>query len=195
MPKDHIILIVDDDKVFQLYINKIITKAFELKTHIVNNPKEAFEWLTQNEASLITMDMEMPYMDGFTAIKKIRSVDSIKHIPIVACSRLANTDLVVRLIKLKILDYIQKGSPAEVIVRKLSKALFNAGIIEEDKYKLPDEEIDPVEKEAIEIVNSEEADNEIDPGDVLDDSNIDIEEEVEKSNKQNPGKKKRNLNE
>lgn len=68
------VLIVDDieenQQLMQLYVKKL-----GLDTSIANNGKEALELINANQQAydLILMDMQMPVMDGYTAVETLRA--------------------------------------------------------------------------------------------------------------------------
>lgn len=117
------VLLVDDNELYRKFLNKVLNKAFNCVVFEVGDPKEASEWLKENIPSLIILDMEMPIMDGYTYLKILRDNDKTKDIPVVVCTSLASVDLVVRLVKLKIMDYIEKRTDPKIITEKLYKVL------------------------------------------------------------------------
>ena len=85
------ILIVDDTPNNQILINHYLSENTKWTNHIANNGKEAVDLFSSNEYDMIVMDIEMPVMDGFSAIKSIREIeqargDQNKHVYIVALS-------------------------------------------------------------------------------------------------------------
>lgn len=66
------VLVVDDSSFFQARLKDIINEHPDLKVvGIASNGREAVEKAAQLEPDIITMDFEMPVMDGITAIKLI----------------------------------------------------------------------------------------------------------------------------
>lgn len=119
----HTVLIIDDNELYRKFLNKVLSKAFSCVVFEVGDPKEASTWLKTNTPSLIILDMEMPVMDGYSYLKILRDNEKTQDIPVVVCTSLSSVDLVVRLVKLKIVDYIEKRSDAKVITEKLYKVL------------------------------------------------------------------------
>jgi CheY-like chemotaxis protein len=78
------VLLVEDNVVNQL----VATDFLESKNCVVttvSNGKEAIDILEEKVFELILMDMQMPVMDGYTAIEKIRNSNKeISFLPIVA---------------------------------------------------------------------------------------------------------------
>jgi signal transduction histidine kinase/CheY-like chemotaxis protein len=80
------ILIVEDNKINQLLLKKILTKlGHEVKT--ANNGKEAISAVEQEDFDLIFMDIHMPEMNGYEATRYIKTKlekEDKRNIPVVA---------------------------------------------------------------------------------------------------------------
>lgn len=114
------VLIVDDNQPFRQILRSLLEINFSVKVDEAQHPKEAFGFLENNIPSLIVMDMEMPYMDGLTAVKQIRETPSLKDIPVIICTVLSETNLIIKLAELKIKDYILKNTDVNTLVRKFT---------------------------------------------------------------------------
>lgn len=80
------VLVVDDDPVQRLIAQKQL-KTLGINTLTATNGKEAVSLATQQEFSLILMDVHMPIMDGLEATANIRSKErneGLATVPIVA---------------------------------------------------------------------------------------------------------------
>lgn len=117
------VIIVDDGISYRLMMKKIIETYFYAEIHLAEDPSEAFELLKKVKPTLIVLDMQMPVMDGFTALKQFRARADTKETPVIAFTALADTNLIAELFKWKISDYIKKPSTTEIIVRKLKPFL------------------------------------------------------------------------
>lgn len=118
------ILVIDDEPGYRKFYNKILTKTFAAEVIEAADPKVAFEYLKNNDnPDLILLDMQMPVMDGHTALKKIRSNTKTKDIPVIAATALNTTELVAGLLKLKISDYIVKPTNSQIAIQKIKKVL------------------------------------------------------------------------
>ncbi len=76
------ILLVDDDYYLIKMIIKMLSPA-NLKFITANNGEKALEQFSKYpEIALVFMDLRMPVMDGYTATRKIKSIDP--DVPIIA---------------------------------------------------------------------------------------------------------------
>jgi CheY-like chemotaxis protein len=123
--KDCTILIIDDEEVYIKFLKKMIEKEFGAQVDIANNPKEAFEYFKRKIPDLVLLDMQMPMMDGLTALKLIRSAPATKDIPVIPCTAMSNKGLVIQLAEQNITDYIVKSGNVDIYRKKIVDALMS----------------------------------------------------------------------
>lgn len=108
------ILIVEDEvKIATLLQDYCRESGYE--THMIHNGREAQEWLQQNQAKLILLDVMLPEVDGITICKEYRRHSET---PIIMVT--AKVEEIDRLLGLELGadDYICKPfSPREVMAR------------------------------------------------------------------------------
>ena len=131
------VLIVDDEEGIRQVIKEYC--LFEKYECVgVSNGKEAIEYVQNNDVDIIILDIMMPNMDGYTALKEIRK---ISQVPVIMLS--ARNDEYDKLLgfELGVDDYVAKPfSPKELIVR--IKAITKRNSVNEDKYIYKTLEID-----------------------------------------------------
>jgi two-component system, OmpR family, response regulator len=87
------VLLVDDDQfLVDLLAEKIKKAGFEAFT--ANTGDEAITQVTQNQPDLILLDLMMPGMDGLSVLKKLKSTDEHKNIPVVVLTSLSDPSVV-----------------------------------------------------------------------------------------------------
>ncbi|WP_114781528.1 hybrid sensor histidine kinase/response regulator [Botryobacter ruber] len=85
------ILLAEDNEINQLLVNTVL-EEWGCITDTVGNGKEALAKLKQNKYDLVLMDMQMPEMDGYEAIMKIRQSGAhYAKIPIIALTAHASS--------------------------------------------------------------------------------------------------------
>ncbi len=123
------VLVVDDSNFFQHRLKDIINEHPELKVvGIASNGREAVDKAAELKPDIITMDFEMPVMDGVTAIKHIMSN---RRVPILMFSSLTYEGAKITLDALAAgaLDFIPKdfaevSRNSEVLKKKLHERLI-----------------------------------------------------------------------
>ncbi|HRT79621.1 MAG TPA: response regulator [Bacteroidales bacterium] len=76
------ILIAEDDSISELYL-KLIVKPISRKIQTCNNGRDAVEIVKKNpDIDLILMDIRMPELNGYEAVKEIRKFN--KEVKIIA---------------------------------------------------------------------------------------------------------------
>lgn len=115
------ILVAEDDHVNQKLIHRLLEKDGHQAT-IVENGREALEQLEQNQFDLVLMDMQMPVMDGYTALTELRQREAQGvHRPqmVVALTANAMAGDREKCLEAGATDYISKPIDRETLRRKL----------------------------------------------------------------------------
>ncbi len=89
------------------------------------NGKKALEMFGLKQYDLVLMDIMMPVMDGITATKKIREIESPgdSHIPIIAVTVNALAGDRENCLAAGADDYIAKPFTADLMIRKMKNLL------------------------------------------------------------------------
>jgi signal transduction histidine kinase/CheY-like chemotaxis protein len=117
------ILLVEDNQTNQLLAKELL----ELKGIIVdiaNHGQEALDILTQHpqtEYHAVLMDLQMPTMDGYEAIKQIRAIADFKRLPIIVMSAHALGDNIEKALLLGANTYVPKPVVPEALYSSLKQ--------------------------------------------------------------------------
>ena len=112
------ILITDDSATSRMIIKRCIEMAgfFDIDYLEAEDGLQGLTILDTEKVDLIITDLKMPKMDGKTFIRKLKSNDETKDIPVVVISSLDNSVLEERLKREGVLSVIGKPlSPAKVL--------------------------------------------------------------------------------
>lgn len=99
------ILFVEDDLEIQKNMSKILSLLCN-KVYIASNGVEALEIFNKNLIHIIITDYEMPFLDGYEFILKIREISAT--IPIVILSNYTDKEKLLKCIPLKLTSYLEK---------------------------------------------------------------------------------------
>ena len=114
------ILYVEDnpDNVYML-TRRLKKKGFELI--IAGDGQEGIDKAIEENPDLILMDLSLPTMDGWTATAKIKEIEEVKDIPIIALSAHAMPEHRDRAIKAGCSDYDTKPVDIKRLLSKISQ--------------------------------------------------------------------------
>ena len=114
------ILIVDDEaKIRELIIKYAKHEGFE--TAEAADGMEAVELCEKNNYDLVVMDIMMPHLDGFSAVKEIKKVDP--GAKVVMCSAMGQQAMVIEAIQAGARDFIVKPFQADRVLEAIRKAV------------------------------------------------------------------------
>lgn len=112
------VLVAEDNKINRMVLLTFLKKWNVQFTETVNG-LHALEEFNRNSYDLILMDLEMPEMDGYTAIKEIRKVDSL--IPVIAFTAALYDNMGADLTNKGFNDYLHKPFNPTDLYNKILK--------------------------------------------------------------------------
>ncbi|MBO1510241.1 response regulator [Metabacillus bambusae] len=102
------ILLVDDD-VRNVYALSSILELYGMKITFAENGLEGLELLEKNaDYDLVLMDIMMPEMDGYEAIRRLRDIPKFVHLPVIALTAKAMKEDQEKCMEAGASDYIVK---------------------------------------------------------------------------------------
>lgn len=112
-----IAIIEDDPTINQMYRMKFEAEGFEVE--LANNGKRGVAMVETFGPDIILLDMQMPEMDGPTALAEIRQQDWGKKIPVIILTNMGEEESPKTLKSLGIHSYIVKAdfTPSQVVTR------------------------------------------------------------------------------
>ncbi|MEV0582065.1 response regulator [Nonomuraea sp. NPDC050310] len=118
------VLVVDDDEVIrQLIAVNLTLEGFEVET--ATDGQDCLERVLDVRPDVITLDVMMPYLDGWVTATRLRTDDETRHIKVVLITARAQDDDKKRGLGIGVDAYLTKPfDPAELIriVRELAAA-------------------------------------------------------------------------
>jgi len=111
------VLVVEDNKANQVLLKHIFSKH-NLQPRIIDNGQEAVDILRKESFDLILMDIQMPVMDGFTAISILRHELYIKT-PVIAMTAYVSEGDVRKCFESGFTDYMAKPVDEQLLIQKM----------------------------------------------------------------------------
>ncbi len=122
------ILVVEDNKLNQLVMRKLLGSFPNTTFSVVENGQEAIDALKKEIYDLVLMDLQMPIMDGYEATKLIRNGalgDTIGNIPIIAVTADAMEETRDRVLRIGMNDYMTKPIKRDLLLDKINGCVSN----------------------------------------------------------------------
>jgi DNA-binding response OmpR family regulator len=113
MKKFQVLIVDDEQRILNFLTSKLRASGYEVIT--ASNGEEAIEQVQAQEPDLVVLDVMMPKMDGFEALKQLRSFSAV---PVIILSAKGTNVDKVKGLDLGADDYLSKPfSPDELIAR------------------------------------------------------------------------------
>ena len=112
-----LILVADDDRLLRTILqHKLGQAGFEVL--VASDGREALDMMRERRPDVVVLDGMMPVIDGFEALRRIKSDEALKDITVVMLTALKREADVVNGLKLGAADYLQKPfNPDELVAR------------------------------------------------------------------------------
>lgn len=120
--KKTILLCEDDQMLHTMYIQKFTKEGYEVLS--AYNGAEGVQMTEEHKPDIVLMDIIMPKMDGFAALKKIKKSGSTKDIPVVLLTNLGQAEDIEKGRELGAADYfIKANNTPQEVVNKVKQVL------------------------------------------------------------------------
>ena len=118
---ENVVLVIDDDEINLLLAKKMLEKKLPCKVITIDNGIEGLEILERQPISVLLLDIDMPYMDGFETLEKIRMRDYLKNLPIIMLTAAADKETVIKVAKQGVEGYIKKPFLPDDLLARVQK--------------------------------------------------------------------------
>tara|TARA_B100001248_G_scaffold262562_1_gene259424 strand:+ start:64 stop:1521 length:1458 start_codon:yes stop_codon:yes gene_type:complete len=115
------VLVVDDDRGLRLSLRSILEQSEMYQVEEAENGQEAIAKVEQSKPNVVILDVDMPIMDGLTALKKIKQIDPSTVVIILTAH--ASIENAVQAVKEGAYDYLAKPLRADEVLQILQDAL------------------------------------------------------------------------
>jgi adenylate cyclase len=126
------LLIADDNKVNRL----LLSRSVELLGHrvaLAENGRIALEKLRSESFDLLLLDIEMPELDGFAVLEKLKADLQLREVPVIVTSSVEGLDNIVRCIDLGAEDYLHKPVNPVLLKARIGASLEKKRLRDQQK--------------------------------------------------------------
>ena len=116
------ILIVDDEPLNTDYLEQELEEA-DYVTVTAANGQEALERVRSDPPDLILLDIMMPVMDGFEALRRLQADPLTRSIPVIVISAASEVRSVVKGLELGAEDFLPKPFEPKILRARISSSL------------------------------------------------------------------------
>ena len=103
------VLIIEDDSFLQgLEAGKLEKEGYKVIT--ASTGEEAMKKISEPDIDIILLDIILPDFDGFEVLKKIRTMETMKGVPVIVFSNLSEEKAVKRSQELGAIDFMVKSN-------------------------------------------------------------------------------------
>lgn len=118
VPAKKTVLVAEDDRVTAKLLEHRLSREAELKVIHCTDGLDAWEVAANENISLAILDVQLPGLDGFALLSRLRATPRTAAVPVIMLTSLADEEDVVRGLELGANDYVVKPfSPAELMAR------------------------------------------------------------------------------
>ncbi len=116
-------LIIEDEPMVRLLLKRLLTRFFPHSVLEASDGEEGLAIVERERPAIVFCDIFMPRLDGVGFLERLRADPEYKDLPVVAISSAKDRDLVLKLVDLRITDYIVKPIELEPTFRRLERLL------------------------------------------------------------------------
>ncbi len=119
------ILLVDDD-IRNVFALSSVLEGYHMEVKFAENGREALDMMIeQNDFDLVLMDMMMPEMDGYEAMRRIREMPQYQKLPIIALTAKAMKEDRAKCIEAGASDYMKKPISTDQLLSLMRVWLYS----------------------------------------------------------------------
>jgi PleD family two-component response regulator len=122
------ILVVDDTPVMLKTILSILDDTY--KVYIMPDPMRVEKFLTQIMPDMFLLDYQMPELNGFELLLRIRKFEEHKHTPVIFLTSEGTTSHVAKAISLGACDFMVKPIQADQLIEKVAQHIVRRKLVQ-----------------------------------------------------------------
>ena len=125
MTKKNTVLLIDDDVVLLKMAEEMLRDYYDVS--LVKSGENALRLLTGGfTPDIILLDVDMPTMDGYETIRRLRELENCEDVPIIFLTGFSQPEAELKGLNLGAADYVTKPFLKEILLTRMELCLENA---------------------------------------------------------------------
>ena len=116
------ILVVDDDVITARFIASLLREN-DFDVLVAEDGAQALDLIHKHELALVVCDLVMPYRDGYSVLRAIRTNEGFRDLPVLLLSMRDREEDIVRGLEEGANDYVVKPFNARELMARIRKIL------------------------------------------------------------------------
>jgi putative two-component system response regulator len=112
------ILVVDDNLAALKQIAAILKDRYDFS--LMRSGEKAIDLCQSERPDLILLDVDMPEMDGFETIRRLKDMASVRSVPVIFLSGYIDSETEIRALESGARDFITKPVDAEILLHRIA---------------------------------------------------------------------------
>lgn len=115
------ILVVDDDKLNLTVVSQVLSGTYKVVS--IKDGYQALADLAEHTYDVILLDINMPEMDGFELLQRLRKIEGCRNTPVIFLTGSTDVETETRCFKEGAVDFIAKPFQPAVMLSRVGRAL------------------------------------------------------------------------
>jgi CheY-like chemotaxis protein len=116
-------LIIEDEPMVRLLLKRLLSRFFPHNVLEAADGEEGLAVVERERPDLVFCDVFMPVLDGIGFLERLRANPEFADLPVIAISAATDRDVVLKLLELKVADYLVKPIDLEQTIKRLEKLI------------------------------------------------------------------------
>ena len=131
------VLVVDDDALNRRLLTATLARE-GLRTSSATDGDDALSAIRDDPPDVVLLDIEMPGIDGFEVLERIKADQATRHLPVIMISGLDDTESVVRCLEIGADDFLPKPFDAAILRARINAGLDRKALHELERDRVRD---------------------------------------------------------
>jgi CheY-like chemotaxis protein len=139
--QSHSLVVADDDPdTLALMEHALVLHGYQV--HTAHDGQQALAQVQQFQPDLVLLDLDMPVMDGYEVVRRLRNDDATRPIPIIVitASPVDSERGRVPILGTEVAQYVTKPLSIEILVREIKKVIASKSLAQQDRHQVPETE-------------------------------------------------------